>query len=139
MIMACATNDGEKFSNTHFGDAERFDLYKVTEEDSIFIKRLENHTESEEQHADPKKAKGIANLLKSHNVQVGISKQFGPNIKRVSRHFLPVIVSEDEIGTVLRLIVERYSEIVGIINNGEQGFLRMKDEIVSFIPIQKES
>ncbi len=139
MTIACATNDGKCFVNTHFGDAERYNIYELSEKGCVFIKTLENNTEPEEEHAAPKKAKGIVKLLKAHDVQIGVSKQFGPNIKRVSKHFLPVLISEDTISSVLTVLAARYGEIVSIMNDEEQGFIRVKDEDMAFIPIQKES
>ena len=97
--VAFATDDGKSFIDRHFGDADHFDIYELAISDAKFIKRIENTTEedSNEIHADPKKAKGILGLLKSQDVQVVVSKIFGPNIKRIKSKFVCVLIKKDEI------------------------------------------
>jgi predicted Fe-Mo cluster-binding NifX family protein len=139
MIMACATNDGTNFVDSHFGDADKYYLYNLTAEGCTFLKIIENTTESEEEHADPKKAKGIVGLLKRHDVQIVVSKRFGPNIKRISRHFLPVILSAEHLVDDLVLLTTQYDEMVQTIEKGKIGFIRFKDDTVAFFPIRKDS
>jgi predicted Fe-Mo cluster-binding NifX family protein len=137
MIMACATNDGTSFVESHFGDANKYYLYDLTAEGCTFLKIIKNTTESKEEHADPKKAKGIAGLLKRHNVQIVVSKQFGPNIKSISRHFLPVILSAEHLVDDLVLLTARYDEMVQTIEKGEIGFIKFKDDTIAFFPIRE--
>ena len=127
MIIACATNDGEMFVNSHFGDADKYDLYEMTKEGYHFLKSVINKTEEEEGvHADPKKAKGIASLLKQHDVQIGMSRFFGPNIKRVAKHFLPIIISEKTIKEGLSIILNQYEVILDALNKENAGYLTIK-------------
>ena len=72
LIVAFATNDGEHFMSNHFGDADYYHIYEIDPTSAKFIKVIENTTEEEDEeiHADPKKAKGISELLKEENVFV---------------------------------------------------------------------
>ena len=89
LITAFATNNGTTFMDNHFGDANYYDIYKISASNSEFIKRIDNTVDIEEEsHADPKKAKGISGLLKSEGIQVVVSKVFGPNIKRIKKNFV---------------------------------------------------
>jgi len=117
MIIACATNDGEKFALCHFGDANQYDIYEMDGSTCRFVETVRNTTgeEEEEIHADPRKAKGIVDLLSKNNVQVGMTKVFGPNIKRVVKHFVPVIANEDKISQGLKALLEDYERIDRII------------------------
>lgn len=81
----------------HFGDANYYDIYEINETGADFVKRIDNTTEEEEEHADPKKAKGITNLLLKENVQVVVSKIFGPNIKRIKKKFVCVVMNDESI------------------------------------------
>ena len=65
--VAFATDDGKIFMDRHFGDAEYYDVYEISEIDSKFIKRIKNTTEEDNEsvHADPEKAKGQKELIKS--------------------------------------------------------------------------
>ncbi len=99
MIIACATDDEEKFINKHFGDARKYMIYNINDEGNIkFIKRIINTVDEEEEvHADPEKAKGIKDLLQAEDVQVLLSKKFGSNIIRVRKHFVPVVVKDERV------------------------------------------
>ncbi|MEA2103995.1 MAG: NifB/NifX family molybdenum-iron cluster-binding protein [Candidatus Cloacimonadota bacterium] len=97
ILVAFATDDGNNFMDRHFGDANYYDIYEINETGADFVKRIDNTTEEEEEHADPKKAKGITNLLLKENVQVVVSKIFGPNIKRIKKKFVCVVMNDESI------------------------------------------
>ena len=138
MIIACATNNGQTFVDSHFGDADKYDLYEMKKEGYHFLKSVRNQTEEEEGvHADPKKAKGIASLLKQHDVQIGVSRIFGPNIKRVAKHFLPIIISEKNIKEGLSLLLTQYEVITDALNEEKAGYLKIsKEQSGNFISVQ---
>jgi len=122
MIVACATNDGENFVSCHFGDAKQYDIYELDGSTCRFVETIRNTTEEEKEeiHADPRKAKGIVDLLMKNNVQVGVTKVFGPNIKRVARHFVPVIANEDKISQGLKALLEDHKRIERIIEEDKK-------------------
>jgi predicted Fe-Mo cluster-binding NifX family protein len=105
MIIAVATDDGKKTIERHFGDAEYYNIYELIDGKFQLIDQVVNTTEEEEMHADPVKAKGIVELLVEKNVEVGITKVFGPNIKRVKKHFVPVLVSKETIEESLEIVL----------------------------------
>jgi predicted Fe-Mo cluster-binding NifX family protein len=111
MIIACATDDGEHFISRHFGDANYY--YIFTFENGVFthIDTVTNTTEKEQQHADPIKAKSIVTLLNEKNIDVAVSKVFGPNIKKIKNHFVPVLVSVDDIESGLLKLKESLETI----------------------------
>ncbi|HKL11748.1 MAG TPA: NifB/NifX family molybdenum-iron cluster-binding protein [Clostridia bacterium] len=122
MIVACATNDGENFVSCHFGDAKQYDIYEMDEKGYRLLETVRNTTgeEEEEIHADPRKAKGIVDLLRKKKVQLGMTKVFGPNIKRVARHFVPVIANEDKISQGLKALLEDHKRIERIIEEDKK-------------------
>jgi predicted Fe-Mo cluster-binding NifX family protein len=113
--VAFATDDGKIFMDRHFGDAEYYYVYEISEKDSKFIKRISNTTEEEDEniHADPEKAKGIAGLFKGENIQVVVSKVFGPNIKRIKKKFVCVLMNDNSISES----INRIQQNLYIINN----------------------
>ncbi|ACL69233.1 NifB/NifX family molybdenum-iron cluster-binding protein [Halothermothrix orenii] len=120
LTIACATDDGVNFINRHFGDADYYYIYNLTPEGATFIKKVENTTGEEEGHADPEKARSIVKILKENeNVQVGVSRKFGPNIKRVKKHFVPVLVQASEIEEGLKELQSNYDYIMDLWQKGE--------------------
>ncbi|MDI3547391.1 MAG: hypothetical protein PWR10_1043 [Halanaerobiales bacterium] len=119
LIIACATDDGVNFINRHFGDADYYYIYRLDENGSEFVKKIANTTEEEETHADPKKAGGIVQILMQENVKAGVAKVFGPNIKRIKKHFVPVLVHSDTIQEGLNELLNSYTEILNLWNQGE--------------------
>jgi len=116
--IAFATDDGKSFMNRHFGDAEHYYIYEIDNNKANFIKNIDNNTEEEEIHADPKKAKGIANLLSEENVTVVVSKVFGPNIKRIKKNFVCIVVKEEKLEKSINNIC---NNIEIIINEWKKG------------------
>ena len=110
-ICACASDDKKTFSGGHFGDAEVYLLYRVSDEGSEFIEEIENTSIDEQTHGDPKKAKSVTSLLKKKSVQVLVSRSFGPNIVRIRAHFVAVLVRKKGIEEGLALVRENLEAI----------------------------
>lgn len=110
--IAFATDNGKTFMGRHFGDAQFYDIYELDDNQVSYVKRLENTTDEEEEvHADPEKAKGISTLLLKENVTVVVSKIFGPNIKRIRKKFVCIVVRDDEIDVGLKKICDNIDKI----------------------------
>lgn len=127
--VAAATDDGKTFVDRHFGDAEFFHVYDVSPTGAEFILSMENRTEEEEGHADPKKAKGIVGILKKEGVEVGLTRAFGPNIKRIKSKIVCVLTSRQTVSEGLELIRENFDTVVAEWDKGEdRHFLNLKRE-----------
>ncbi|MCF7945876.1 MAG: NifB/NifX family molybdenum-iron cluster-binding protein [Spirochaetia bacterium] len=120
-IAACATDDGTLFVDRHFGDADYYDIYKIGEAGETFIKRIDNTVDEEEEvHADPKKARGIAGILKKEGVSVTISKMYGPNIKRIRKKFVCIKADTYAIADALQAVLKKLPEIQEAWDKGEE-------------------
>ena len=118
--VAVATDDGNSFVARHFGDAEFFDIYDVLPEGSKFILRVANVTEEEGGHADPKKARGVVGLLRNQGVQVGLTRLFGPNIKRIKSKLVCVLTGREEIAEGLEMLQRNFPAVAGEWEKGEE-------------------
>ena len=130
MRVAFATDEGRIFMNRHFGDAKYYDVYNIDENSSSFIKRITNTTEEddEEIHADPKKAKGVINLFKEDNIQVLVSKVFGPNIKRIKKKFVCILMNDSSISESINKIQESIQIVNKEWNKGEErSYINLKE------------
>jgi len=121
MKVAFATDDGEKYIDNHFGDAKYYDVYEIFESESKFIKRINNTTEDddEEIHADPKKAKGVVSLFKNEDIQTVVSKVFGPNIKRIRKKFVCILMNNQNIQDSIKIVQDNLNTISDEWEKGE--------------------
>ena len=125
--IAVATDDGERFVARHFGDAEYYDVYDLTPDGSEFVLRVPNHTEEEDGHADPTKAKGIAGLLRQQGVQVALTRVFGPNIKRIKSKVVCVLTAFEEVAKGIEMAQGNFEAIVAEWEKGEdRSFLDLR-------------
>jgi len=120
IIAAFASDEGELLIERHFGDAERYSIYQISPSDAVYLKEVENLTVLEEEvHADPRKAKGVAGLLKKNGVQAAVSKVFGPNIEKIKKHFVCVIVNGGTVKNSIGMIQENFDAITQQWEKGE--------------------
>ena len=120
--IAFATDDGKTFMDRHFGDAEYYYVYEISETESKFLKKIKNTTEEDDEskHADPEKAKGVAGLFKNENIKVVVSKVFGANIKRIKKKFVCVLMNDNSISDSIKTIQQKFDVINNEWNNGEE-------------------
>ncbi len=119
--VAFATDNGKTFMGRHFGDADFYDIYEIDGNKANFIKRIDNTVDEEEEvHADPKKAKGISKLLLNENINVVVSKIFGPNIKRIKKKFVCIVVKDEEIEEGINKICDNIEKIYNEWEKGEE-------------------
>ena len=109
--VAFATDNGKTFMGRHFGDADYFHIYEIDENNYELINIIKNTTEEEDIHADPKKAGSIAKLLKQENVQIVVSKIFGPNIKRIKKKFVCILMKQNSIENGIDVIKTNFLTI----------------------------
>ena len=105
--FAFAVNSFNQFQKKHFGDADKYLIYESNGSDLQLIEEVENpfkDDEFEKVHGSAKKGKSIIQFLKDKGVIVLVSKQFGQNLKLVNKHFIPIIIFEDEPDDVLDVI-----------------------------------
>ncbi len=129
MRIAFATDNGTHFMNRHFGDAEFYEVYEVSENSFNYHKKIMNITEedNESPHGDPVKAKGVTALFKDENIKVLVTKVFGPNIKRINKKFVCVLIDEDTIDSSLPIIQQNMQKIEQEWQKGEnRDFLKLR-------------
>lgn len=118
--VAVATDDGEKFVGCHFGAAEYYDVYNLTPTGYEFILRVVNSIDEELGHGDPRKARGIVSILKKEGVQVGLTRRFGPNIKRIKSKIVCVLTGHEVVVRGLEMICENFESIAAEWQKGDE-------------------
>ncbi|MCB0557277.1 MAG: hypothetical protein KDD02_27275 [Phaeodactylibacter sp.] len=148
--FAFAVSTQNTIESQHFGDADKFLLFELGEKGWISTGEIINpfkghhgHHGSqghEAGHGHGRKADSIIALLKGKGVQVVVSRQFGPNIRRICEHFMPVLVTDSSILAASSKIADRQEEIESEWkgNPGKHNIIRiMKDRVLS-IPLKEE-
>ncbi len=121
MKIAFASDNGKSFIDRHFGDSEYYYIYEMNASGIEFIKKMENTTEEddEEIHADPVKAKGVTEMLKSEDIKVVVAKVFGPNIKRIKKKFVCILMNDSDISESVKKVQQKFDLILSEWNKGE--------------------
>ena len=127
IVAAVATDDGNKTIERHFGDAEKYSIYEISYYEHKLIKTIINNSGSETgKHADPEKAGNVATMLKKEEVNTAVARSFGPNLKKIKKKFVCVIVEDECIETVLEKLQAEAAGIHEEHEKGpERGFLRI--------------
>lgn len=124
MVITAAfpTDDGKTLIDRHFGDAEYFVIYNIDENECRFISKIANSSGEEKAnvHADPEKAKGVSQLLKAQGVNTAVAPVFGPNIKRIRKKFVCVLVDKIPIEQASELLRRHYADIASAWLEGEE-------------------
>ncbi|MGM0499323.1 MAG: NifB/NifX family molybdenum-iron cluster-binding protein [Bacillota bacterium] len=118
--VALATNDGKKFIDEHFGEADKYYIYEFDTYNYKYLKSIENNSIEDIKHAAPKKAKSIIKILKKEGVQVVCNLAFGANINRVKKKLVPVITSKVYLNDGLEELIANYNQIIQLLNAGEK-------------------
>ncbi len=111
--IAIGTDNGKVIKeDDHVGMSKYFQIWDYSEGKIEFAGTRENSKYVEEGgrvHGDHKKAEATASVLAGVDVLVG--KMMGPNVERLKRRFVLVIVREPKIDDALRIIERSINEI----------------------------
>jgi len=106
LMFAFATDESENLKDDgHFGNAKYYAIYRISYEKEEFIERRDNikiEENEEDKHGNYHKAKAVSSLLKGIDVLVG--KKFGPNIKRMRKRFVCIIIRKNSIEEAIKVV-----------------------------------
>jgi len=112
--LAIALTKDLKLPENHFGESEKFLIYRFSDGRLRFVKSIPNQhrNDDEGEHGNPEKGRNIADLLKKEDVNCVVSRFFGKNIRIISEYFLPVIVPVNDVKKVISLLDIKAEKIV---------------------------
>jgi predicted Fe-Mo cluster-binding NifX family protein len=125
ITFAFAVNNQGLFENNHFGEAENFAIYTSSENELKLSEILPNpmKNKEEDEHGLKSKALYIISILKSKDVNVLVSKQFGKNIKIVNQHFIPVIIHEENPEQITTIISRNINWLKDELKNRDSDYM----------------
>jgi predicted Fe-Mo cluster-binding NifX family protein len=123
--FAFAVNDNNRFENKHFGDADKYIIYKEDNDNIVFVSEEINKfklLDEEREHGSKRKGNAIINSLKDKEVNVIVSTRFGKNIKMVNEHFIPVKITLEQPDEVINTIIKHLNWIKDEWESKSSGF-----------------
>ena len=122
LLIAFGTDDGKKIKkNGHFGMSKYFYVYEFFNREEFFAERRENvkfKGDESIKSGDPAKARATASVLE--NIDVVVSASFGPNITRLLRKFVCIVVRTESIKESIKIIHANIDKIINEKNKGEK-------------------
>jgi len=135
ILFAFSVGENGTFEDTYFGDADKFIIYKYTgsklqKKDEV-INRFKTPGSIEGRFSKEKTA-AILSLLEGKGVRILVSKKFGKNLKMANRHFIPVIVNEDNPEEVKNILLEKINWLTDELKNRHTGYMlfRIKNGVL---------
>jgi len=120
LLIAFGTDDGENLNNDHVGMAKYFYVYRFSNDKEELVERRENvKFEGNEsmQHGDPEKARATSSVLE--NVDVLVGRKFGPNLPRLLKKFVCVVVRTESLTNAIKAVHNNMDRIVEESNKRE--------------------
>jgi predicted Fe-Mo cluster-binding NifX family protein len=120
LLAAFGTDDGVNLNDNHFGMAKYFQVYKFSEGKEEFIEKRGNvqyKGDESIKHGDPEKAKKTSSVLQGIDVLVG--KRYGPNIHRLVKKFVCVIVRTNTLKDAIGMVHQNMDKIIAEKNKRE--------------------
>ena len=113
LFIAFATDNGKNFNDDHFGMAKYYQIYRFCDDAEEFVEQRENVEFQEDEykkHGDPEKAQATSSVLTG--VDVLVTKKFGPNITRMVRKFVCVVVRTNVISDAIKIVKNHMDEVI---------------------------
>ena len=123
--FAFAVNKEESFELKHFGDADKYLIYEFLEGEFKLITEQQNTLkllDESPNHGSKDKGNSIIKLLKENKVNVLVSRQFGPNVKKKNQHFVPIIIHDGQLSVIRDVLAERINWIEDELENNNKGY-----------------
>jgi predicted Fe-Mo cluster-binding NifX family protein len=120
LLIAFGTDDGENLNNDHVGMAKYFYVYRFSNGKEELVERRANVKfigDESMKHGDPEKARATSSVLE--NVDILVGRKFGPNLPRLLKKFVCVVVRTYTISSAIQAAHNSMDRIVEERNKGE--------------------
>ena len=119
-LIAFGTDDGEHLNSDHVGMAKYFYVYEFADGKDKLIEQRRNTSftgDETAKHGDPEKARATSSVLQ--NVDVLVGKKFGPNLPRLLKKFVCVLVRTDSLPVAVETVRHNMDRIAEETDKGE--------------------
>lgn len=120
LIVAFSTNDGVTMIKEHAGQAKYFDVYRISSGDAKFLEQRDNAKYKGDEtlkHGDSKKAQATLGALEG--VHVLAARMYGPNLPKLLKKLLCVVIRDERIASSVEIIRENFARVWDEYQKGE--------------------
>ncbi|MGD8513294.1 MAG: NifB/NifX family molybdenum-iron cluster-binding protein [Deltaproteobacteria bacterium] len=120
LLIAFSTDDGESMLKGHAVQAKYFDVYRFYDEKAEFLTRRDNSKYKGDEalkHGDPKKAQATLKAL--DGLHVLVAKTYGPNLLRLLKKLLCVVVRTSKISDAVEIVRKNMKAVLEAHDKGE--------------------
>jgi predicted Fe-Mo cluster-binding NifX family protein len=120
LLIAFSTDEGKNLIDDHAGMAKYFYIYRFCGGKQELVEIRENvkfKGDESEKHGDPQKARATSSVLS--DIHVLANKKFGPNLPRLSKNLLCVVVRTHTISNAIEVLHDNIDTIVEEYNKGQ--------------------
>lgn len=120
LLIAFGTDDGKNLKRDHVGKSKYFHVYRFSDDREEFVERRKNVEYKEDEsmkRGDPGKARATSTALKGLDGVVGM--RFGPNIVRLVKKFVCIVVRRETIDDAIQLIHANMDKVIHEKEKGE--------------------
>ena len=121
MLIAFGTDEGTYLNDDHVGMAKYFYVYEILADREELVEQRENvkfKGDESLKHGGPEKARATSLVL--HNVDVLVGNKFGPNITRLLKKYVCVVVKTDTLTRAREMVRGHMERMEDEKNKGEQ-------------------
>jgi len=120
LLIAFSTDDGETMIKGHAGQAKYYDVYRFSDGKVEFLTRRDNAKYKGDEtlkHGDPKKARATLEAL--NGLHVLVAKTYGPNLPRLLKKLLCVVVRTQKIPDAVEIVRKNVKAVWEAYQKGE--------------------
>ena len=129
IVFAFALSNENIFTDSFFGDSDKFAIYEFTKGGLKFVEEIPNILKVDNNgnliHINDKREK-IVSLLSDKNVSVMVSRQYSQYLRKVSDEFIPVLIEKEKPEQVVEILDKNIKWIKDELKNRKSNFMLFK-------------
>lgn len=151
LVFAVAVNTGHTLEPQHFGEAAQYILLELANGEARTLEVLDNpykdrhgtgsHEHNGQEHGEGhgKKSQALISLFAEKGVHAFVSTQYGPNIRRICQHFVPVMVLPGPLEQVQKYLITYFDAIAAEWNDPSDWhkIIRIQENQILYIEVKR--
>ena len=151
LVFAVAVSDNHSLEPQHFGDAAQYILLELANGEARKLEVFDNPykdqhgTGSHEHHGHGhgeghgKKSQALISMFAEKGVHAFVSTQYGPNIRKICQHFVPVMMAPTDLEQVEKYLLTYFDAIAAEWNDQSDWhkIIRIQESQILYIEVKR--